>query len=292
MLKDRKVTSDFINLIPSVCKCGYELEVNDQLTSLACSSPICPYHMAAKMESMLKTLNVKDIGRAICLEIIEKNNFTHHTEIFSMTVNDFPDNFSSEYRTKLYKGLMEKKPRTFGEVLRACEFTGLDSRALVIGKGFTSADDFYKAYNYNYNFIKQRLKINKDTTPLRIHRILIENESIIRKVSSWFTLEKEADIVLKVAITGAIKTVTREDGSKYRPREEFVKEMRDKYMKWIDIKLVSSITRDVSYLISDEVSTHGKYTQAKELDIPIITCKKFKEIVDIACNNLKSQSDN
>lgn len=287
-LQRMNVRQSFIRLIPTVCECGYEMEVNDQLTALSCQNPICPYHMAAKMESMLKTLSVKDFGRTTCLDIIIKNKYIHHTQIFTMELKDFPDSFSKEYRDKLYKGLVKNKPRTFGEVLRACELTGLDSRALVLGKGYVTADEFYKAYNYDMNFIKDKLGIKNGTTPFRIHRMLIENEVLIRKVSSWFTLIREADFTVKVAITGPVTTVTREDGSKYSPREDFIKDLRYKYADLITIKLASTITSDVSYLISDKESKHGKYNTAKELGIPIVTCKKFSEIIDSVCTNIRN----
>lgn len=285
-LRKLNTTSDFIDLIPTVCRCGYELEVNTELTALFCPNPICPIHMAAKMEAMLKNLNIKNIGRAICSEIIEKNKYIHHTQIFTISLTDFPDRFSSDYRQKLYTELMSKKPKTFGEVLRACEFSGLDTRALILGKGYINADEFYNDYNYNLQFIKNKLKIKKYNTPAMIHRILIENEQVIRVVSSWFTLEREADFTIKVVITGSIKTVTKENGNLYKPREDFLKEMKDKYRDSVNITLAHSITQDVDYLISDSVSPHGKYNQAKQLNIPIITCLEFKKILEKASNNV------
>lgn len=283
-LKSKNVTDNLINIIPSICDCGYELEVNDELTALSCSNALCPIHMAARMESMLKNLNVKNIGRSICAELIERNSYIHHTQIFTITLDDFPDRFSIDYRTKLYNEIMDKKPKTFGEVLRACEFSGFDTRALTLGKGYASADDFYKDYNYDIQFIKDKLNIKKDATPNMINRTLIENEQVIRLVSSWFTLVKEADFTLKIAMTGAIKTVTREDGSKYSPRETFIKEMRDLYRESVHITLASTVTQDVNFLISDSISPHGKYKQATSLGIPIITCLEFKKILEKASN--------
>lgn len=236
--------------------------------------------MAANMESMLKSLTVKNFGRTMCYDIIIKNKFIHHTQIFTMTLDMFPSSFSDQYRQKLHMELMSKKPKTFGEVLRACEFSGLDSRALTLGKGFTSAEQFYTEYNYNLSFIKDRLKIKKDATPLKIHRTLIENESLIKKISTFFVLEKEAEYTLNVVVTGSITEATREDGTDYANRETFIKELKDQYKKYIDIKPMSSVTKNTMYLISDKASTSNKSKAAKKLGVPIISSKEFIDTLE------------
>ena len=277
-LKENGANTLFLSVLPTVCRCGYELNTNQKLTTLYCSNAQCPYHMAAKMEAMFKDLKVKGLGRSLCLDIVQENKLKHHTEVYKLGVQNMPKSCSKAYASKLFKAIQKCMPTTLGEVVRACEFNDLNSRALTLCKGYENASKFYEDYSYNIDFIRNRLGINSDIIPNSIHRTLVENETLIKEVSSWFTLRKEADLTIKVAITGSVKSITRPNGTKFRPREDYLKWLQNEFMHTFTIEQALSITADTTTLLADSPSSHNKYSTAVELGKPIM---QYKQLYDL-----------
>lgn len=76
--------------IPTMCKCGGLIINNETLTQRFCSNLECPYHMAARIESVLKYFDVKGIGYTTALKYIEDYHMKYHLEILSHFFKDKP----------------------------------------------------------------------------------------------------------------------------------------------------------------------------------------------------------
>lgn len=67
--------------LPSKCECGFPIANNEQLTKRWCLNPICPYHMAARVEKMCKQLNVTGMGEKTALSLVKSNKVSFHFDL-------------------------------------------------------------------------------------------------------------------------------------------------------------------------------------------------------------------
>lgn len=159
------------------CECGNPI-VDDgpvdyrgvmKLTQRKCADPLCPYHMAEKMNLLAKRLDIKGIGSATCLDIIKQYNIKNHLEVLKMW-------FTEKLKVDLY------------EVGEMSYIYGIDSKWKELLAGYTSFEEFFEnAYN--------------------IPEIVLNNKELLIHNQKYFNIKNKpmTRSVIRVMITGSIK---------------------------------------------------------------------------------------
>lgn len=268
----------FRGLIPEECDCGGHFVLNLNMTQLSCSNPTCPYHMAQRMDSMLKQLNVKDIGPSKCLAMIEENGLVHHTQVFRLGVDQMPSVNQLTVRERYYDEIQKVKSLTLASIAKLLRAPDMQTRCEDIFKGYNDIDTFYTDFNYDENFIARQLGMSKGILTGRFTQHLIQYESILRGLCQHFQIINVASESLVICMTGDVVTARREDGTYYKSREVFLKEMQDLTQGIVNIVKKTSVSDKIHYLITDTPdSGTSKNRRADELGKPKLTFAEFKD---------------
>lgn len=211
----------FKGLIPEQCECGGVMVLNLNMTQLCCSNPVCPYHMAQRMDSMLKQLNVKDIGPNKCLAMIEENRLAHHTQVFNLNVDQMPSVNQLAVRERYFDEIQKVKSLTLSSIAKLLRAPDMQTRCEDIFKGYNDINVFYTDFNYDENFIAKQLGMSKGILTSRFTQHLIQYEWILRGLCEHFQILKVAKDNLVICMTGDVVTATRDDGTHYKSREVF-----------------------------------------------------------------------
>ena len=151
------ISEEFKGIIPENCNCGGKFLLNEGMTQLKCSNPICPYHMAQKMDSMFKQLKVKDIGPATCETIIIENELVHHTQVFELDVHDMPSRNQDYVKEKFHEEIHKVTNLPLAGIARLLRAPDMQTRCDEIFKGYNDIDTFYRDFRYSEDFISQRI---------------------------------------------------------------------------------------------------------------------------------------
>lgn len=267
------------------CSCGYRLLLNEKLTELKCSNPVCPAHMSMRMDDMFKQLNMKDIGPSTCYDIIVENNLVHHTQVFALGVNDMPSRNSEAVKEKFYNEIHKVKKLSLSNVAKLLRIEDMQTRCEDIFKGYSDIDLFYKDFNYNEDFISNQLRMNKGVLTAKFTEALTSQELNLRGLCKLFTIAKSGKMSITVCMTGDILNVRDANGKIYSSREVFLKEMQDISEGVIDIVSKSGMSMKVDYLITDTPNSNTKKNRtADEYGKPKITFAQFKDAIETLVN--------
>lgn len=281
VLKVNYISPRVTRLIPIPCPhCGYVLMVNENLTEFRCTNPQCAGHMAAKMEDMFKQLEIPDLGYIKCLDIVKENRLKHHMEVFTLNVDQMPKRHKLEIRQKFYNNIQAKRKMKLSEFIGLFKFDNLaNKRATKIFDIYNSIAEFYKAYNYDIEFLSKKLKMNIKKTIPHIHRTLIEYEDLLRITEQYFQIDSVSSNIVFVAITGSVTSIKKEDGTSYKSRNEFISYLKELSKEYVQINISANMTKDCTCLLRDDNSKHRKYNDAVSLNKPIITYKQFYDAI-------------
>lgn len=76
--------------LPTKCACGGLIKDNETFTKRWCSNPICPYHMAMRVEKMCKSLGFVGVGEKKALEIVQVVPKAFHWEYLPLITSEKP----------------------------------------------------------------------------------------------------------------------------------------------------------------------------------------------------------
>ena len=175
-----KVPLEFKGIIPEECSCGGHFLLNEAMTQLRCSNPICPYHMAQKMDAMLKQLKAKDIGPSTCETIIMENGLVHHTQVLELGIYDMPSRNQDYIKEKYYNEIHKTKKLPISEIAKLLRAPDMQTRCDDIFHGYNDIDEFYKDFNYSEDFISERTGLSKGILTARFTNSLTNYEYILR----------------------------------------------------------------------------------------------------------------
>lgn len=275
-----EIPIEFKGIIPEICECGGHFLLNENMTQLRCSNPICPYHMAQKMDAMLKQLKVKDIGPATCETIIIENDLVHHTQVLELGVNDMPSRNQDSIKEKFYNEIHKTTKLPIQDIAKLLRAPDMQTRCDDIFKGYDDIDKFYKDFAYSEDFIAERTNLSKGILTKRFTKSLIHYEYILRGLCETYHITKVSQETLVICMTGDIMTATRDDGTYYRSREHFLKDMQELTEGIVNISNKSSMSNKVHYLVTDTPNSGtAKNRRADELGVDKLTFVEFKTLL-------------
>lgn len=269
-------------VIPDICPCcGSKAEVKytDNSKFLMCTNPNCSAKTLAKFTHFVSRncMNIDGLSERT-LEALISHNFLHtYKDIYHL----------SEHRQALTRleGMGEKSVSTLLKSIEKSKDVKLENFLNAIGipdvglstsKTIANAFNgdfsaFYKAFKDHYKW--DELQDVGEKTSRNITKYLTENEQEIVNLASEmrFVVEKKSIVSnnpfngKNVAVTGKLIHFTRDS--------------INAKLESLGAKPVSSVTKQCSYLITNETSGSSKYKKAVELNIPIINEEMFLNMI-------------
>ena len=257
--------------IPTTCPiCGEKIVRRKNLDTeeLYCSNPNCEGKFINRLEHFCgkSGLDIRGLSKATLGKLIDE-----------FWINKLEDIFNLEQYRSLWIKIPGFGPTSVNNILTAIENSkqcSLDKFLCALGipqigqtaskqlaQFFKSYDAFRKAVNENFNFTK--LPDFGDITNKKIHEFDFTEADKLYNILNILPVEEKANNKefdgLKFAVTGSVSPFTNRTVLK-----EFVEAHGG--------KIVSSISKNVNYLITnDSTSNSSKNQAAQKLGIPIVS---------------------
>lgn len=196
-IKSKIISYECANIIPRKCKCGCNLELNDSLRWLQCTSDNCKYKLRKEIEKLAFKIDLK----------LDKNNISKLIDTFNLISayqiliidesikNDIPDiNID-------FNKLLEIRNKTYYiyEIVELCSDDLISKIAKSLFFGFDSFEEAYKEIEYaQVSFVNDRLGINNtDTLALSYHiySILLQLKEQFIFIESQLNIKKYKGIL-------------------------------------------------------------------------------------------------
>ena len=237
--------------IPSNCpECNSELEiVNDQLF---CRNNNCPAKSLKKILHFVKTMKIMGLGE----KTLEKLDVSSIDILYKYELNDLTSKLGEKIGTKLFNEIENSKKTTLSKFLNA---VGIP----LIGK--TASEKIQAVVDDPKNITVEVCKkagLGAKATENLIH--WVETEGKFLDLPLEFQDSEPVVSGLAVCISGKVPGYTKAT----------IKEMLLDY----NITVKDSVTKDLDYLISNEVGT-TKVKKAEQYNIQVISFDNFMEKV-------------
>ena len=255
-----------------VCGQPTHIETNDNVSILYCNNPSCDGKLINKLDHYCskKGLDIRGLSKATLEKLIDWEWVNNILDIYSL------EKYKKEWILKSGFG-----PKSVQNILNAIEESkncSLEAFITALGipligqnvakeliKYFTTYEAFREAIIDNYNFSELEGFADGKTAAL-LNFDYTEADKISKILNIQPVIKENNDLPLKdkkYVITGSIKHF------KNRPELQ-------KYIEEHGGKVVGSISKNVNYLINNDInSTSAKNAAAKRLNIPIITEEEF-----------------
>ena len=271
--------------IPKYCPvCGGETEVVTENASevLMCKNPNCLGKLLGKLKFFVSksAMDIEGLSEATLEFLIEQGWVKSFYDLYQLETAP-----GVVYRWKLTSGYGEKSVEKILDAIESSRDVKLENFICAlsidgVGKSAskTIADAFngdfnafYKAFKNHYNWAE--LADIGEKTSANITKYLTENEQEIVDLASEmrFVVPKKVEVKENpfsgktLCVTGRLEHFSR-DGINAKIAE-------------IGAKAAGSVSKNCSYLITNEASGSSKYKKAMELNIPIITESEFIEMI-------------
>jgi DNA ligase (NAD+) len=263
--------------IPEVCPiCGSPTKIiqeNDSIV-LYCDNPNCEGKLLNRIEHFFskKGLDIKGISKATIEKLIDWGWVNEISDIFTLS------KYEAEWKNKA--GFGEKSVDNILSAIKEGCNTNLESVISAAGipligrtvarelaKRYQTYDSFKKDIDGDFDFSSLDgfgYEMNKSLKNYNYKELdyIVENFLILNNKIEENKEQNLKDLIF--CITGKTHL--------YKNRAELQKEIEDK-----GGRVVSSISSKVNYLINNDInSTSTKNTQAKKLNIPILSEEEFK----------------
>ena len=263
--------------IPEVCPiCGSPTKIIQENDSkvLYCDNPNCEGKCLNRIEHFFskKGLDIKGISKATIEKLIDWGWVNEISDIFTLS------KYEKEWKTK--PGFGEKSVDNILNAIKEGCNTDLESVISAAGipligrtvareltKRYQTYDSFKKDIDGDFDFSSLDgfgYEMNKSLKNYNYKELdyIVENFLILNNKIEENKEQNLKDLIF--CITGKTHL--------YKNRAELQKEIEDK-----GGRVVSSISSKVNYLINNDInSTSTKNTQAKKLNIPILSEEEFK----------------
>ena len=260
-----------------VCGGRTEVRENNNTFVLVCSNPECEGKLINKVDHFCskKGMDIKGLSKATLEKLVDWGWINNISDIFKLY------RFGKDW-AKL-PGFGEKSVTNVLAAIEASKTCTLETFIAAIGipmigrqvakelcKYFTSYEDFRKAIDEKYDFSELEGFAASKTNALwnfdyseadKIYPLLTIEAETVEEISSSIA-------GLKFAVTGTVK--------QFHNRTEL-----QAFIEKHGGKVVSSISKNVNYLINNDVTSNSsKNVSAKRLGIPIISEADFLEMVN------------
>ena len=264
-----------------VCRCGWLLLTNENMTNMTCSNPNCIVQNSFLIQNALSILGVSaEIADKTALKFINIFKLKSHMDIFGVDEIDLEEGVPSSINASYVK-LIHELERLKEQGISMCDFMNAfnlkdigDTTSKLVFSDISKPEDFYKMFTESEDesleevhlrlchYISDRIKISHTSNKVSgiARRLLLYKDEILR-VSKYFKFKEVHTSTYNIAMTGEITKRLREDGTKFKPRTSFATYLSEKYS--VNINVLGLTEKHVGVLIMDEDMTgHLKFTKA------------------------------
>lgn len=285
LVKDLSIKTDlpieFINLLPAVCPdCGSDMQISDTLRELSCTNLYCWGKASQRMVSFLQDIGVKNMGESRCIDVINTFNVTNPFFLFHYNLDEYETigNMSEEFCQDIIDQMYEHNSMMLWEYVKYANLPYLRDSARNIFSDYNDLEVFYDDLeDEGIDLIQTKLGI-KNT----------ENEVSTRALNIYTTLIQYKDELFEyiddVNIIKPNRTfnicISTSVGGNYSSKADFVNKMNTAYADKCHINFLSSVTKDVDYVIWSGVGgATSKVKKAEKYGIPIVNGTEFENIL-------------
>lgn len=305
------LTQKLFKLIPDsypvLCEDGWMLEVNDNETRINCTNRMCPVSNASKLDTALDLMEIDvKVAYEKALEVIVSLGLSHHMDIFNKAMDVYEGLLVFEdgelsgtcvtVLNAVIRFLQDKTPIDMHKFMNCWGLIQLGStNSQKLFREVTSVEELYRRMDEKETWFRfyasDKLNIASSSKTIQvIEDFLLEERDIIEYTAQNFNFKEKKIGNIGITITGEVKFATRDDGTKYKPREKFSEELSDKY--GINISFTKHITQTTDFLICDNENGHTKINQVKNnpsfRDVKAIRSDDFEKYLQELTNTEKT----
>jgi DNA ligase (NAD+) len=265
---------------PVVCEiCGTKLV--DEGTRLFCPNKMCPKRVLHQLMKWVQIIDIRDFGETLIESLFKAGKLLSVSSIYTLSIEDLVPFFLNEESIAA-----DKKSLGAEKVIRSIQSHRRISLSAFIagfdieGIGETTAE---KLVDAGYNTLEKMLTATEEqfSTVYGFARVmahtavegLAENAAEMKSLTGSGTISITAPLVGKLVgksfcFTGELVAMKRSDA------EKLVKQQGG--------SVKSSVTRDLSYLVTNDTSSgSSKNIKAVKLGVTVISEKQFLELAGI-----------
>lgn len=283
--KNTLLNDDYYKLVPNVCPfCKRPIIINLERTIMKCSNKYCPEHMSYKADTMFKDMGIKYIGARTAYGIITKNKLKNHMDILSLKITDLPNSHSLEVRDRMWNSLQKGRKQSLGKILKMYQLDGIsDQTANKVMEGYNSFEEFFNEYDevkkIAFRFLKSLGQNEITHHLLRMSYHLQKSKDDLIRIEKYFEIVKLNDEKIRVCMTGDISSAYV-IGRPFKPRESFLEFMNEKYEGIVSCINTGRNVSDAHFLLTDSSRKTGKYNDATNFNIPVLTFSQFGDYME------------
>ena len=278
--------------LPEVCPvCGEKTQLREEndIKTLLCVNPVCPTKKLRGLEHFVSrnAMNIEGLSEATLEKFIQKGFIADAADIFRLAEHQAEimemDGFGEKSYKKLIAAIEKARTPQLGNFIYALGIPNV---------GLSNAKLLAKSFHYDLHRIMQAEAAEIEEVPgfgpviaqsVQDYFTAEENRLLLEKLQKQLYLPKNnlaATTEENAFIQGKTFVIT---GS----LEHYAN--RDELKEWIEQnggKVTGSVSAKTDYLINNDISSaSSKNKKAKELEIPILTEKEFREKSGQSGNN-------
>lgn len=249
--------------------------INDEVR-LTCENNECPGRLAESIIQFTNKIGIEDLSEKRLLQLLELNLIKSITDLYSLTLDDLlkVPLTKEKMAQKLLKNIQSSKNQeSLGVFFDALGFKGgaKNKIKLLEESGISSLEDLFNLSKDNFPNIKGFADKTKEDFINSIN----ENKKLIKElVKLGFTFKTKNKIAPKSNKLHNLSFCITGNVSIGRKELEDILEQNGGTIK-------KGISKELTFLISNEESTSAKSVKAQELGVTIITENRLKQQFDL-----------
>lgn len=264
--------------VPEKCECC-STPLKDEGSRLFCPNKKCPKRMLHQLLKWVQVVDIRDLGETLVRELFEKGKVSCISDFYALTVADLTpfflneESLASEKKSlgaeKVYLSIQNHRSMSLAVFVAGFDIEGIGETTVekLVSAGFNSLEKLLAMTAEQaasvYGFAEIMAKIAVEG--------LGENAEEMRSLSSGAVSITQAEggklSGKSFCFTGELKTMKRADA------ENLVKKLGG--------AAKSSVTKDLSYLVTNDVSSgSSKNQKAAKFGIPVIDEQEFLKMIE------------
>lgn len=268
--------------IPKYCPvCGGATEVVTENASevLMCTNPNCSGKLLGRLKFFVSkpAMNIDGLSEAILEILINQGWVKTFKDLYSLWNHRYEweelDGFGEKSVDKILNAIDNSTNVYLANFLCALSIDGVGkSASKTIADAFEGDfDAFYVAFKHHYNWAD--LQDIGEKTAANITKYLTENEGEILDLADEMNfIVQDKTEVKENPFNGKTLCVTGK-------LNHFTRDSINAKITELGAKSAGSVSKNTSYLITNEASGSSKYKKAVELNVPIITEEQFLNMI-------------
>ncbi|MCR5495664.1 MAG: NAD-dependent DNA ligase LigA [Treponema sp.] len=264
-------------MVPEKCESCSSI-LHDEGSRLFCPNKKCPKRILHQLLKWVQVVDIRDLGESLVNDLFEKGRVSCISDFYTLTVEDLTpfflneESLASEKKSlgaeKVYLSIQNHRKMSLATFVAAFDIEGIGETTVekLVASGFNSLEKLLNMKEEEassvYGFAEIMAKIAVEG--------LLENAEEMRSLSSSYIdiiQSQEGKLSGKsFCFTGELRTMKRADA--------------EALVKKLGAAAKSSVTKDLSYLVTNDVSSgSSKNQKAAKFGIPVIDEEEFLKLI-------------